>query len=451
MQATKHEDFCWQRQPAGQALFDELLREATAASPALAQFAQQLLRETGTRLIDICDHVGLPANDPRIAQLAQIGFRSENHARETVWEHPGGLFPRIRQACGGQRSVAVLVESVADFLCAHGRDDRTPISGAPGAAVRLAVVDSQSLVAFQVIERHGERGFEPTDVQPDGLAHVAHHAASLRRRRRSYATPEQGFQHACELIAEANAHIGVARTCDLFFAAEREYWQRRNRAARAQKARQDRLGIGWSNHDHHTYRSSRECFVLLAQALELMGFQCRERFYAGQEAGWGAQVFEQPACGIVVFADVDLSPEEVSGDFAHQALPPGEAMGTVGLWCQLHGEAFLEAGLHHLECQFSFDAATAALADDGIARMAPFTDFEHLRQAFTTGENWPVAEARIERALERGWISADQAKIFERDGAIGSHLEILERNDGYKGFNQAGISDIIRQTDPRFR
>jgi hypothetical protein len=34
-------------------------------------------------------------------------------------------------------------------------------------------------------------------------------------------------------------------------------------------------------------------------------------------------------------------------------------------------------------------------------------------------------------------------------GAIGSHLENLERNDGYKGFNQTGVSDIIARTDPR--
>jgi hypothetical protein len=28
-------------------------------------------------------------------------------------------------------------------------------------------------------------------------------------------------------------------------------------------------------------------------------------------------------------------------------------------------------------------------------------------------------------------------------------LEILERNDGYKGFNQTGINEIILETDPR--
>ena len=33
--------------------------------------------------------------------------------------------------------------------------------------------------------------------------------------------------------------------------------------------------------------------------------------------------------------------------------------------------------------------------------------------------------------------------------ALGSHLENLERNDGFKGFNQQGVSDIIARTDPR--
>ena len=38
---------------------------------------------------------------------------------------------------------------------------------------------------------------------------------------------------------------------------------------------------------------------------------------------------------------------------------------------------------------------------------------------------------------------------FRRDGALGSHLEILQRDEGYKGFNRSGINDIIRDTDPR--
>jgi hypothetical protein len=152
---------------------------------------------------------------------------------------------------------------------------------------------------------------------------------------------------------------------------------------------------------------------------------------------------------VVIFADVDLSPEEVAGDFAHSELAERDELGTVGLWCELHGEAFLEAGMHHLECQFDFDAARAQLAADGIETMAPFTDFPHLRQAFTKGEMWPVAEQRIERLLADGRITSEQADRFRREGALGSHMEILERNDGYKGFNQTGISEIITRTDPR--
>jgi hypothetical protein len=187
----------------------------------------------------------------------------------------------------------------------------------------------------------------------------------------------------------------------------------------------------------------------LIRLLENLGMICRERFYGGAQAGWGAQVLEQPATGIVVFADVDLTAEELQGDFAHDGLDPRSELGTVGLWCALHGEAMLRAGMHHLECQFEFDAARRQLADEGIDTMPPFTDLPHLKQAFTQGEIWPLAAERIEQALEDRFITPEQAMQFQAKGAIGSHLEVLERGGGYKGFNQSGISDIIRGTDPR--
>ena len=81
--------------------------------------------------------------------------------------------------------------------------------------------------------------------------------------------------------------------------------------------------------------------------------------------------------------------------------------------------------------------------------MKPFTDFPYLRQAFTEGERWPVDEDRIAALLRAGHITADQADQFREHGAIGSHLENLERNDGFKGFNQTGVSEIIAATDPR--
>jgi hypothetical protein len=252
-----------------------------------------------------------------------------------------------------------------------------------------------------------------------------------------------------KLATAAANDLGVDRACDLFFRAEREYWMSRNRAGRLQRARQDALGLGWGNHDHHTYRSSREQFHRLVELMEAFGLTSRERFYAGIEAGWGAQVMEQPACQVMVFADVDLSPEEVAGDFAHGQLRPRDQLGTVGLWCALHGEAALQAGMHHLEAQFDFTGAREQLERDGVKSMEPFTNFPFLRQSFTQGENWLVEPQRIAAALAAGYITEEQAAQFATRGAIGSHLEVLERNDGYKGFNQTGISQIIRHTDPR--
>ena len=238
--------------------------------------------------------------------------------------------------------------------------------------------------------------------------------------------------------------------CHLIFEVEREYWQSRNRAAQVQKARQDRLGLGWANHDHHTFRCSRRFFPRVIEMFTTLGFQLRERFHAGADAGWGAQVLEHPTTGVVIFADLDLADDEATQDFAHQALADLPRPGTVGLWVALHGESILEAGMHHLEAQFDFDALREGLKTEaGIETMAPFSDFPFLRQAFTAGERWPVAQHRADRALALGWIDAEQHTRFLREGAIGSHLENLERREGYKGFNQQAVSAIIAATDPR--
>src|SRR5205823_4141543 len=208
------------------------------------------------------------------------------------------------------------------------------------------------------------------------------HMEKFRTRRRDFDDDDNGLAHATKLVDQAIDEIGVDLACDAFFAAEREYWQRRNRAAQVQKARQDRLGLGWANHDHHTYRSSREHFPMLIATFELLGFHLRERFYAGHDSGWGAQVLEQPQAGVVIFADVDLAPDEVLHDFSHDPLSPRHELGTVGLWCALHGESFLQAGMHHLECQFDFNAIREQLPqNESIGVMKPFTDFSYLRQA----------------------------------------------------------------------
>jgi hypothetical protein len=81
--------------------------------------------------------------------------------------------------------------------------------------------------------------------------------------------------------------------------------------------------------------------------------------------------------------------------------------------------------------------------------MAPFSDFPYLRQAFSVAERWSVDPARVARLVRDRAISGGQAEKFLAGGAVGSHLENIQRREGYKGFNRKNVSAIIRQTDPR--
>ena len=448
-------EFQWRCHPQAAELVGRHVDDVIAEIPLLGNLQSQMYHQTGTRLTDWIDHLVLPRTHVTAHELGDAQFeRVADHvpcrgAREaSLWLHPGGMFPAILITAHDQPVLTIAVESVCDFLAAHRV--QAEIDGQPGSPLRMATAAETPSGQFVVVERHGSRAFVPELVAESKLVAAMQHAERFRMRPRNYEVAQEGFDHAAQWFDQASADLGTDWACDLFFAAERSYWHSRNRAARVQKARQDRLGLGWANHDHHTYRSSREHFASLIALLERMGFQPRERFYGGAEAGWGAQVMEQSAAGIVIFADVDLSPQEVTGDFAHQGLESRKELGTVGLWCALHGEAMLQAGLHHLECQFDFEAARSQLANEGIVTMAKFTDFAFLKQAFTEGEVWQVAEERINAALQRGALTEAQAARFGEHGAIGSHLEILQRDDGYKGFNQTGISEIIRETDPRF-
>lgn len=454
--ADSQDQFVWKTQPAAARWVTRTIESLAARNPVIAKLAGQLRDFTGTRLVDWVDHFDLSDDSALglIGELADIGYTQQTDADANVWRHPLGMFPPVIVNCG-RTGLALRCDCVdaarlalPAMLGLHPIDAEQVI-GPRGGMYRHVMLDDHVEAELCLVERHGYAGFGMISNTPQEIAKAAHHRDVFLMRERAFDTMEAGFRHASELFAAAADDIGADWACDLFFAAEREYWAKRNRAGAVQYERQNRAGLGWANHDHHTYRSSRAAFPQLIAILEQMGFQCRERFYAGREAGWGAQVIEQPNARVVIFADVDLSPEEVADDFAHSPLAERSQLGTVGLWCELHGEAFLEAGMHHLECQFDFDAARAQLAKDGIESMAPFTDFPHLRQAFTKGEIFPVSVQRIERLLQSGRITAEQADRFRKEGAIGSHMEILERNDGYKGFNQTGISEIITRTDPR--
>ncbi|MBA3237968.1 MAG: hypothetical protein H0T62_06410 [Parachlamydiaceae bacterium] len=448
--------FQWKCHPEAEALCLKFLEDACRSNSALASLQQNLLKQTSTRLFDWIDHLVIGHSDELEKALLTSGFAFESTTSEyRVFNHPGAQLPRIvmqdialldqhHQVAG----VAVTVEAIADFLMVHGLSGW--IEGSPFSPFRRCGFTTENGVTFWLIERRATGTMEPTYYDSSFLERLFEAQELWQTRIRAPLEEEDALmKHTIAMASELVSLIGQDLAAWEVLHCERRYWQSKNHAGQVQKARQDRLGMGWANHDHHTFRSSRRHFPQLVRLFEVLGFHCRERFWAGAEAGWGAQVMENPRCKLVLFLDVDLLPHEVEIDFAHNQLPESDTLGTVGLWCALHGDSILRSGMHHLEAQFLFEELTTDLSHQGVHMMNPFSDFPYLKQAFTSAEIWMVDSQRIEELLHKKRITDAQANKFKTEGAVGSHMENLQRREGYKGFNQKNVSSIIEKTDPR--
>jgi hypothetical protein len=449
---TAAPQFDWPLATQAEALLRQYLAEFLEANSFAARLADRMQDETGTDFFEWLDHLVLgPDEEPA---LLNAGFERarglETPAGETVYEHPRVTLPRVLVRRGREPAATVLAlkpEFIADFIGQH--DLQAQPEGEPGSRFRRVLVSREYGTRLDAVERRAYRGFTTAPLKPGELAAVVKARELWRTRPRRFEDEIEGFKAANRVLDRVLELVGPDLACQFFFEAERAYWESRNRAGRVQKHRQDQLGLGWGNHDHHTFRCSRAHFVDLVTFLGRLGFIKRERYYAGAQAGWGAQILEHPVTGIVVFADVDLVPDETQIDFSQTPLPPAPRLGTVGLWVGLHGESLLEAGMHHLEARFDFARLSEQLRQCGVGTMKPFSDFEFLRQAFTEGERWPVRRHRLERLLAANLITREHFDKFLAEGALGSHLENLQRHGGFKGFNQSSVSAVIAATDPR--
>ena len=434
---------------------ENFLREQIAAflgqNKCATELTARMQNETGTDFFEWIDHLVLSPSDENA--LRKAGFENDNVESlngDVVLRHPRATLPRVLLRPGDQRKPSVIAlrpEFIADFLHAHHLSAAP--EGEPFSRYRRVLISEENGTRLEAVERRAYLGYLPAPLKSDELRNIVKAKELWRTRTRQFANAAEGFVLANKILDESLKLVGRDLSCEFYFAEERAYWENRNRAARIQKRRQDSLGLGWGNHDHHTFRSSREHFVDLMAFFSRLGMEKRERYYAGSEAGWGAQISEQPVVGIVVFADVDLMPEETQIDFSSVRLASAPTLGTVGLWIGLHGESFLDAGMHHLEARFDFSLLRDQMKEQGVNTMTPFSDFEFLRQAFTEGERWQVSRERAEKILQGKLITPEQFDQFLREGAIGSHLENLQRHGGFKGFNQKSVSVIIAQTDPR--
>lgn len=442
--------FDWPLADRAEALLRQYIGDFLEANAFAARQADRMRDETGTDFFEWTDHlVVTPEEEPALLNAGLQRVPGMDSA-DLVYEHPQATLPRVLVRAGRgpvPSSVALKPEFVADFIARN--DLQVEPEGEPGSRLRRVIAWREHGTQLEAVERRAYRGFAPAPLAPGGMAAIVKARELWQIRPRRFEHEQDGFRVANQMLERVLGLVGRDLACQFFFEAERAYWQDRNRAGQIQKRRQDQLGLGWGNHDHHTFRCSRAHFVDLVEFLLRLGFRKRERYYAGAQAGWGAQIMEQPMTGIVVFADVDLMPEETQVDFSTTPLPPATRLGTVGLWVGLHGESFLEAGMHHLEARFDFERLSEQLQRAGVNMMKPFSNFEFLRQAFTEGERWPVRRERIDRLVRAGLITPEQGEKFLAEGALGSHLENLQRHGGFKGFNQSSVSAVIAATDPR--
>jgi len=445
-----NEKFQWQQHFECEEFFLDLLKEAKVQNPFIRNVEEMLYKHTSTRLLDWVDHISLGYSADLIEKIEGFGFELVlAKIDKRVFEHKGAQFPLlvVSDLSKGVDSVSLKVESICDFLASWRRSAK--IYGTPYGRFRKALVNSQNEVSLFAVERRFGRDIEGVE-EPLGYVEKYMEACEMWKVfPRSLSDSDEAMQIAIKRAEEMVALIGTGAAASLMLEQERNYWEKKNRAGQMQKLRQDRLGLGWANHDHHTFRSSRKYFLHLVRLFEIFGFHCRERFWAGQEAGWGAQVMENSDVRAVLFLDVDLTDSEIAIDFAHIPLPEEKSLGTIGLWCALHGDSILSAGMHHLEAQFEFSRLKEDLEKLSLAMMDPFSDFTYLKQAFTVAEMWKVDDERLQSLLQKKQITKEQAEKFSREGALGSHLENLQRRGGYKGFNQKNVSSIISKTDPR--
>jgi len=442
--------FYWERHAAAEQLILDLLDACRRQSVILARFEERLVRQTSGRLLDWVDHLLLRDSRQFRDKLTELGFVVQPAEDQVVWLHPGTQLPRIvlnRRGDLPEAGLALRVENLSDFLQANGF--LAEIEGEPFNPFRCARLRDEQGIVLLAVERRGRDGFLSARV-PAGYLQAYLSARELWQTRPRIIDNEgllwdDVFRRVDTMITQ----LGTGPAAHLVCQGERRYWLSRNFAGRLQQGRQDALGLGLANYDHHTFRSSRRHFRTLVSFFSRLGFENRERFYAGDEAGWGAQIMENSEAGQTLFLDVDLAPEEIAVDFSREDLPERQQLGTVGLWCALHGDSIFGAGMHHLAAQFDFDRLITDLAGHGVEYMAPFSDFPYLRQAFSVAERWDVDPLRLTRLVREQTISSEQGEKFLTQGAVGSHLENIQRCEGYKGFNRKNVSAIIRQTDPR--
>ena len=250
--------FPWQCHPKAEQFTKHLLEQAVAQSSFIAQLEQELQDQTNTRLFDWVDHFVVGYSADLEIKLQELGYVIEAvHADYRVFHHPGAKLARIIVKDKGAplQGVAVLAEDIAHFLMVRGIGSQ--IEGSILSEYRRCCVSTEEGVSLWIVERRASTGIEPIYHNDTYQARYLQAVEIWETRPRDMEDDDEAMMHTLSLGRRLVELVGQDLAAWIILFVERQYWQARNTAAQVQKDRQDRLGMGWANHDHHTFRSSR--------------------------------------------------------------------------------------------------------------------------------------------------------------------------------------------------
>ena len=254
IEAVAREPFEWFPQPLADAFYRQMVDAFCEQCTFANQLRERMLSQTGTRLIDWVDHLSIVAGDngETIARMESVGYSFDVENEHGRWcVHNAGLFVPVYVANAGASRLVLGVESVDDFLAAHRISDAV-IEGVRWGEMRRARVTNENGFEFWICERKGFPGWSVPHANEKQISSAIEHYEAFKLRKRDFENDADGFDLAKSLIHESIQDLGVDWTCELFFQTEREYWQRRNRAARVQKRAPGsaRIGLGQSRPSH---------------------------------------------------------------------------------------------------------------------------------------------------------------------------------------------------------
>ncbi len=225
--------FMWKRQPDAENLALKILDASLDSHSGLQKLNHDLHVMTSTRLFDWVDHFTVSSSHELLNFLQSSGYEEEGKFSDCIsYRHLGAQLPTIvvTEEPESVMGCAVKVESIADFLMAHGL--KRPIEGTFFSPYRRSLISEENNISFWVVERRGTRTMEPSSPSWEYTTDYLEAMELWQTRPRESKDEEAEIQLAVDLAKDMVAQVGRDVAAWIVCEGERKYWQSRNLAGR---------------------------------------------------------------------------------------------------------------------------------------------------------------------------------------------------------------------------